>query len=287
MKCDVCQNEYEGEGLCPVCHPQPEEAAVSETNVIASAEETAVSAAEETLPTEEATDPQNEAEATSDEQADRIPLPVCSEGFESGEEPKKGKKPMRTAAVVLLSVCLTLAFVCTFACAAFLGVSCFVKEADVLHIFHPYADPVGAEQVAYDCFDALFVDFDFGAYIDLLPPNARQSTLEQMASAQGYQDTQAFLESSNATQRSQYEEFVFTDIEAMTISLYTEKALAEFMETDYTSYLFNGSYTAEQVTAIANVQLVCNYAPDAETEVQQTSLSHLVAFVDGAWYLIA
>ncbi|MBQ2731334.1 MAG: hypothetical protein IJF24_04855 [Clostridia bacterium] len=243
--------------------------------------------------TTEATPVESEAKASLsetplDEEADAptsapIPMPFLSEGFESGVEfePKK-KRQMKRSSVAILSVCLTLAVILV----SFLATSFFIKDVDVLHIFHPYASPEAAEALVLDSFNALFVDFDFEAYFNQLPPAVRDKQIDDMMKVQGFQTREEMYKSLAESQKEQYGNFTFSETTAMLVTYYSEEGIADFLENDFSSALFGSDYTTDDVTAIANVKVTVKYTMEKDAETQETSLNYLVAFIDGAWYQI-
>ncbi|MBQ2252391.1 MAG: hypothetical protein II328_00255 [Clostridia bacterium] len=212
-----------------------------------------------------------------------IPMPFLSEGFESGidfEAPKKRK--MKRSGVAILSVCLTLAVILV----SFLATSFFVKDVDVLHIFHPYASPEAAEALALDSFNALFVEFDFEAYFEKLPPAVRDKQIDDMMKVQGFKTREEMYKSLTESQKEQYGTFTFSEMTPMLVTYYSEEGIADFLENDFSSALFGSDYTTDDVTAIANVKVAVKYTMEKGAEAQETSLNYLVAFIDGAWYQI-
>ena len=227
--------------------------------------------------------PSPAAEESAAEVSAPIPMPFLSEGFESGVEfePKK-KRQMKRSSVAILSVCLTLAVLLV----SFLATSFFIKDVDVLHIFHPYASPEAAEALALDSFNTLFVEFDFEAYFNQLPPAVRDKQIDDMMKVQGFQTREEMYKSHAESQKAQYGNFTFSETTAMLVTYYSEEGIADFLENDFSSALFGSDYTTDDVTAIANVKVTVKYTMEKDAETQETSLNYLVAFIDGAWYQI-
>ena len=202
MKCDICNTEWEGEGLCPNCNPAPAE----ET---APVEDTAAepAATEESLP----------ANTETENTEEPIPLPVLAEGFESGVP--GAQKQKKKGATVFLSILLTAAVLL----AAFLAAGFFVKEWDVLRIFHPSYKK--AEELAVSATQAFYKDVDLDAFFALTPESAREEYAARFLKNNGAESMEALEEEI----KKAYETFEFGGISAETHYIYTDAATNAFL----------------------------------------------------------
>lgn len=256
MKCPNCQNEWEGEGLCPSC-----------ANLTQTPHETA-------------------HETAQDVQAP-IPLPIFSEGFAEGQAQGAAKKrAVPTGLVILFTAIITL----TAVVGAFLGAAALSPKTDVFNIFHP-ADELDIDSEAImtvlnKSFQATFRDYDFNAYLDLFAPKARDSYSSTMATDGGYQSVDEMVADLSETQSKQYASFTFSELEPLHFNAYTREGIQRFLEADYSSALFGSPYTSADLDALVNAVVTFDYTNDEVKEPTAGSLSFLLVKIDGAWYLI-
>ncbi|MBR6529876.1 MAG: hypothetical protein IKT43_00465 [Clostridia bacterium] len=224
--------------------------------------------AEEVLPAEDVM-PEQETDTAP------IPMPILSEGFRSGNDDAPKKKSNKK--VVFVSVILTVAVLfCAFVAASF-----FIKDVDLLHIFHPAIDTQAAEEVALASYNTFYRDCDLDAFFALFPEKVRDSYAAQFCKQNGF----ATLNDFKAALLESYNEFSFGEATATMMMLYTDDGIRDLVENDVNTPLFGSDYTAESIDAVCQMKLVFSYSyQGGEEQLEQSGC--LLAMIDGQWFLI-
>lgn len=263
MDCTRCNTPLDENGVCPKCAAEENVLKTEAVNEQSPAEQSPL----EEMRTETPTPP--------------LTAPVFFTSDADGAQAPRKKGIPRFLCAVIGAICML-----QLLSLAYLTLGYFNEDYDHIGLFHKHRNTAAAEQVAQDCFDALFVDFSFEKYLNLLPEKAREAYLEDLMSAQGYSSAEELYEAMDAQQKKQYENFIFTDRKVFTTSVYTEEGVASFLENDYTSALFGNGYTSQDVQAIVTVTISFSFAEESGAEAQPATQEYLLAYMGDGWYEI-